>query len=67
VREVTFNTAVIFFVGVYAPKPDQIKAAPDNLALDGQHHFETSSKAVYQGKFGELINQRSFNSTNSSP
>ena len=39
--------------GVYAPKPKQIKAAPDNLHVSGDTDFLTTTKDVYKGQFGQ--------------
>ncbi|KAF6027487.1 hypothetical protein EB796_014209 [Bugula neritina] len=40
------------FPGVYAPKPQQVKAAPNNLQVGGEGDFLTTTAEVYQGKFG---------------
>mgnify|MGYP001799642422 FL=1 len=42
----------MYSTGVYAPKPEQIKAAPDNLHLDGNRDFATTNQGVYKGEFG---------------
>ena len=38
--------------GICAPKPQQIRAAPDNLHVGGDTDFVTTTQEVYKGKFG---------------
>lgn len=40
------------FSGVYAPKPEQSKAAPNNLQVGGEGDFLTTTNDVYKGTFG---------------
>lgn len=44
-------------LGVYVPKPQQIKAAPDNLHVGGETDFITTTQEVYKGKFGPRANK----------
>lgn len=39
-------------LGVYAPRPEQMKAAPDNLHVGGEGEFVTTTQEVYKGTFG---------------
>lgn len=57
-NETTTLSSVLYFTrsllsGAYAPKPQQLRGAPDNLHLGGEADFMTTSGEVYKGTFGK--------------